>query len=207
MTRTILVIGIGAGDPEHLSLQAVAAMNRVDVFFTIDKGAVDGGATAELAALRKHLLDRHVTRPYRVVTAPEVPRDRDPVAYVDTAVQWQARRAALYERMITSGLADGETGGFLVWGDPSLYDGTLNLSYAAFFLFRSMRAVLGDRISTTSRGGSVNFAPPIWSMRTTTRSGSNSVCGLSMTAGSGTTQRSSGQASASVRSRRIATNW
>ena len=127
MTRTILVIGIGAGDPEHLSLQAVAAMNRVDVFFTIDKGAVDGGATAELAALRKHLLDRHVTRPYRVVTAPEVPRDRDPVAYVDTAVQWQARRAALYERMITSGLADGETGGFLVWGDPSLYDGTLNL--------------------------------------------------------------------------------
>jgi len=98
MTRTILVIGIGAGDPEHLTLQAVAAMNRVDVFFTIDKGAVDGGATAELAALRKHLLDRHVTRPYRVVTAPEVPRDRDPVAYVDTAVQWQARRAALQQR-------------------------------------------------------------------------------------------------------------
>jgi hypothetical protein len=32
-----------------------------------------------------------------------------------------------------------------------------------------MRAVLGDRISTTSSGGSVNFAPPIWSMRTTTR--------------------------------------
>ena len=48
MTRTVYVIGIGAGDPEHLTLQAVAAMNRVDVFFTIDKGE----ATAELAALR-----------------------------------------------------------------------------------------------------------------------------------------------------------
>ncbi len=123
MTRTVYVIGIGAGDPEHLTLQAVAAMNRVDVFFTIDKGE----ATAELAALRKQLLDRHVTRPHRVVTAPEVPRDRDPSAYVDTAVEWQARRAALYERMVTDELADGETGGFLVWGDPSLYDGTLNL--------------------------------------------------------------------------------
>ena len=43
MTRTVYVIGIGAGDPEHLTLQAVAAMNRVDVFFTIDKGE----ATAE----------------------------------------------------------------------------------------------------------------------------------------------------------------
>ena len=38
MTRTVYVIGIGAGDPEHLTLQAVAAMNRADVFFTIDKG-------------------------------------------------------------------------------------------------------------------------------------------------------------------------
>ena len=123
MSRTVYVVGIGAGDPEHLTLQAIAAMNRVDVFFTIDKGE----ATAELAALRTQLLDRHVTRPHRVVTAPEVPRDRDPAAYVDTAVEWQARRAALYDQMITDELADGETGGFLVWGDPSLYDGTLNL--------------------------------------------------------------------------------
>ena len=71
MTRTVYVVGIGAGDPEHLTLQAVAAINRVDVFFTIDKGE----ATAELAALRTQLLDRHVTRPQRVVTAPERARD------------------------------------------------------------------------------------------------------------------------------------
>ena len=57
MTRTVYVIGIGAGNPEHLTLQAVAAMNRVDVFFTIDKGE----ATADLAALRAALLARHVT--------------------------------------------------------------------------------------------------------------------------------------------------
>ena len=61
------------------------------------------------------------------MTAPEVPRDRDPAAYVATATEWQARRAALYAEMIERELADGGTGGFLVWGDPSLYDGTLNL--------------------------------------------------------------------------------
>ena len=120
--RRVYVIGIGAGDPEHLTLQAVAAMNRVDVFFTIDKGE----STADLAALRTELLARHVSRPHRVVTAPEVPRDRDPAAYVATATQWQARRRALYAQMLDE-LADGETGGFLVWGDPALYDGTLNL--------------------------------------------------------------------------------
>ena len=123
MTRTVAVIGIGAGHPEHLTLQAVAAMNRVDVFFTIDKGE----AAADLGAFRTELLARHVTRPHRVVTAPEVPRDRDPADYLDTATTWQARREALYERMIAAELADGQTGGFLVWGDPSLYDGTLTL--------------------------------------------------------------------------------
>jgi len=123
VTRTVYVIGIGAGNPEHLTLQAVAAMNRVDVFFTIDKGE----PTADLAGLRADLLARHVTGPHRVVTAPEVRRDRDPAAYVATATEWQARRAALYAEMIEHELADDGTGGFLVWGDPSLYDGTLNL--------------------------------------------------------------------------------
>jgi len=126
VTRTVYVIGIGAGDPDHLTLQAVAAMNRVDVFFTIDKG----DAAADLVALRHELLARHVTRPYRVVTAPEVPRERDPAdpaAYVDTATQWQLRRGMVYEGMIAEALRPGETGGFLVWGDPALYDGTLPL--------------------------------------------------------------------------------
>jgi precorrin-6A synthase len=123
MSRTVYVIGIGAGHPDHLTLQAVAAMNRVDVFFTIDKGE----ATADLAALRHELLARHVTRPHRVVAAPEVPRDRDPAAYVDAATQWQLRRGVLYEGMIAEALRPGETGAFLVWGDPALYDGTLPL--------------------------------------------------------------------------------
>jgi precorrin-6A synthase len=129
VTRTVYVIGIGAGDPEHLTVQAVAAMNRVDVFFTVDKGE----ATVDLAALRHGLLARHVTRPYRVVAAPEVPRDRDPAvsvdtaSYVDLATQWQLRRGVLYEGMIAEALRAGETGAFLVWGDPALYDGTLPL--------------------------------------------------------------------------------
>ncbi|MDN5860086.1 MAG: precorrin-6A synthase (deacetylating), partial [Pseudonocardia sp.] len=127
MTRTVHVIGIGAGDPEHLTLQAIAAMNTVDVFFTIDKGAHG----AELAALRTELLARHVTRPHRIVAAPEAERDRsldNPAAdYAAAVADWQARRGAAYARMIVDELPDGGVGGFLVWGDPALYDGTLRL--------------------------------------------------------------------------------
>jgi precorrin-6A synthase len=123
--RTVYVIGVGAGDPEHLTLQAVAAMNRADVFFTIDKGEAKG----ELAALRATLLARHVTGPYRVVTARDPERDRSAPSgrYAGAVADWQERRAALYERMLGDELGDDGRGAFLVWGDPALYDGTLRI--------------------------------------------------------------------------------
>lgn len=121
--RTVYVIGIGAGDPEHLTLAAITAMNRVQVFFTIDKGA----AKSDLAGLRAELLARHVTRPHRVVVAADPPRDRAAAAYTDAVLDWQGRRAAVYTEMIETELPDGGTGGFLVWGDPALYDGTLRI--------------------------------------------------------------------------------
>ena len=123
--RTVYVIGIGAGDPEHLTLAAVSAMNRVDVFFTIDKGE----AKAELAALRATLLARHVTRPHRVVTARDPERDRSAPSgrYAGAVADWQERRAALYERMLVDELDEDGCGAFLVWGDPALYDGTLRI--------------------------------------------------------------------------------
>jgi precorrin-6A synthase len=123
--RTIYVIGIGAGDPQHLTLQGVAAMNRVDVFFTIDKGDDKG----DLARLRTELLDRHVTRPYRVVEAGDPERDRaaTPGGYEAAVVDWQERRESIYERMIADELDDDGCGAFLVWGDPAVYDGTLRI--------------------------------------------------------------------------------
>ena len=47
--KKILIIGIGAGDPDYVTMQAVNALNRVDVFFLMDKGE----SKAELIELRK----------------------------------------------------------------------------------------------------------------------------------------------------------
>lgn len=125
--RTVLVIGIGAGDPDHLTLQAVSALRRAEVVFVIDKG----DEKDDLLALRTEILHRH--RPdgdYRVVSVTDPPRERADLAddtYRDVVVDWQDRRAALYRALLTDELGDGGTGAFLVWGDPSLYDGTLRL--------------------------------------------------------------------------------
>lgn len=124
--RTIYVIGIGAGDPAHLTLQAIAAMNRVDVWFTFDKGP----ATADLAALRSEMLAAHVTREHRVVAAPDPARDRDPgdrAGYETAVADWLDVRTARYAELLTTQLPAGGTGGILVWGDPALYDSTLRI--------------------------------------------------------------------------------
>jgi precorrin-6A synthase len=122
--RRVLVIGIGAGDPDHLTVQAIKALNRVDVFFVMDKGA----DTDDLTRLRREICERFVERPgYRMVQVPDPPRDRTAAAYRAAVEDWRRRRAELWGRMLAEELGDGDCGGFLVWGDPSLYDSTLDV--------------------------------------------------------------------------------
>jgi precorrin-6A synthase len=122
--RRLLVIGIGAGDPAHVTAQAVRALNEVDVFFVVDKGP----DTADLVALRKEILARYVTEPsHRIVEVPDPPRDRSAAAYGAAVDDWRARRAEVWERLLRDELADDGVGAFLVWGDPSLYDSTLDV--------------------------------------------------------------------------------
>jgi precorrin-6A synthase len=120
--RRLLVIGIGAGDPEHVTMQAVRALNEVDVFFVIEKSH----DTDELVRLRREICERYIDEhTYRIVEIPDPPRDRTTPAYSEAVEDWRRRRAELWERAITDELGEDDCGAFLVWGDPSLYDSTL----------------------------------------------------------------------------------
>jgi precorrin-6A synthase len=122
--RRLLVIGIGAGDPEHVTAQAVRALNEVDVFFVVDKG----GDTGDLVALRKEVCERFIEDPsYRIVEVPDPPRDRRATGYAGAVDDWRARRADVWGRALRDELADDAVGGLLVWGDPSLYDSTIDV--------------------------------------------------------------------------------
>ncbi|MEU5551459.1 precorrin-6A synthase (deacetylating) [Micromonospora sp. NPDC047793] len=119
--RTILVIGIGAGDPGQLTLAGAEAMRRADVFFLLDKGA----EKHDLIALRQELLARFARPEHRVVEVRDPDRDRTAAGYVSAVDQWRRDRADLLEEAIAAHLPDGGCGAFLVWGDPALYDSTL----------------------------------------------------------------------------------
>jgi precorrin-6A synthase len=122
MTK-ISVIGVGAGDPRQVTMQAVDALNQADVFFILDKGE----AKQQLLDVRQDILDRYVRgHPYRTVAIADPERDRTASGgYPEAVADWRRRRADAYAEAITRELAGGETGAFLVWGDPALFDSTL----------------------------------------------------------------------------------
>jgi precorrin-6A synthase len=120
--RRVLIIGIGAGDPEQVTVQAIRALNQADVFFVMDKGT----DKQDLVLLRQEICERYVENTsYRVVHAPDPERDRAAAPYRQAVEEWRRQRSEIYERLITDELAGGECGAFLVWGDPALYDSTL----------------------------------------------------------------------------------
>jgi precorrin-6A synthase len=120
--RRLLVIGIGAGDPEYVTAQAIRALNEVDVFFLVDKGE----EKHDLLDLRHEICERFIERPaYRSVAMRDPERDRTAPAYGEAVEAWRSARSALYEATIRAELGEGECGGMLVWGDPALYDSTL----------------------------------------------------------------------------------
>jgi len=119
--RTLLVIGIGPGDPEQITIQAVNALNRLDAVFVLDK------RMDRQSGLRAEVCRRYITGPYRLVELADPDRDRTAERYADAVADWHERRAEVLEQAILAELADGQTGGLLVWGDSSLYDSTIRV--------------------------------------------------------------------------------
>jgi precorrin-6A synthase len=121
--RTVLVIGIGAGNPKHLTIEAVEAIHRLDVVFVPDKGE----EKQDLAALRHHILRAHAD-PGRIrIATYAVPQRRAEGDYGGAVDDWHAAIADIHEQLLMDQMGEGEVAGFLVWGDPSLYDSTLRI--------------------------------------------------------------------------------
>lgn len=118
--RRLSVIGIGAGDPDYVTVQAIKAMQAAEVFFVVEKPS----ERHDLVDLRREILERHAGE-HRVVNVEDPQRDRTASAYHEAVEDWRRRRAEVWERAILDELPDGRHGAFLVWGDPALYDSTL----------------------------------------------------------------------------------
>ena len=122
--RRIRIIGIGAGNPEHVTIQAVRALNSVDVVFVPDKGA----EKSALRELREEICRRYIEHDrWRSVPLTVPKRATAGNDYRGSVDDWHQQIAAIYERLLADELGEEGTGAFLVWGDPMLYDSTIRI--------------------------------------------------------------------------------
>lgn len=122
--KQLKVIGIGAGNPDYITMQAVKALNSVDVFFLMDKGS----SKDKLIDLRREICERYITHDaWRFVEARSPERERGDVDYTSTVEELNLAKQQTFERLINEQMSDGQCAGFLVWGDPGLYDSTVRI--------------------------------------------------------------------------------
>lgn len=121
--RKIFIIGIGAGNPDHMTAQAIAALARADVVFLPDKGDDKDG----LQKLRLDICARFIgDKTYRFAEMRLPERDiRATPDYKANIEAWRAGVTARYERFLRDELAEDQCGALLAWGDAAIYDGTI----------------------------------------------------------------------------------
>lgn len=120
--RKLVLIGIGTGNPNHLTLEGLNALAASDVAFIPTKGE----EKAALAAIRRDICEQHLRQTGRIVEFALPQRDTANPDYEAGVRDWHTRIAEKYRDMIEA-MAEDETGALLVWGDPGLYDSTLRI--------------------------------------------------------------------------------
>jgi precorrin-6A synthase len=120
---TLHLVGIGTGNPDHLTAQAVRALNAADLILIPHKG----DAKSDLADLRRAIVAQVVTAPVQVAEY-DVPTRASQDDYLGAVSDWHDAIAAEWAAAIATHLPGGGQVALLVWGDPSLYDSTLRIA-------------------------------------------------------------------------------
>lgn len=119
------LIGIGTGNPQHLTLQAIGALNAQDLILIPTKGA----GKDDLAGLRREICRQAITGTGPRILEFALPvRDEATASYRQRVDDWHDAIAAVWWQTLQTHLPDGGRAGFLVWGDPSLYDSTMRIA-------------------------------------------------------------------------------
>lgn len=97
-------------------------MKKVDIFFFLEKMGKE-----ELLKIRKEILERYLDKGNYRIVADKSPERSKGDKYQERVALWRKESAEVIAGLIKNQMQDGEIAGILVWGEPSLYDGHLQM--------------------------------------------------------------------------------
>ena len=114
------LIGIGTGNPDHLTGEARRAIASADLFLIPRKAD-----KSDLADLRTQIID--TVRDDARVAPFDMPVRDDSLPYLDRVEAWHDEIARIWTATMAQH-PGAQHVALLVWGDPSLYDSTLRIA-------------------------------------------------------------------------------
>lgn len=121
--KKIYLTGIGPGELKYLTLQAVDVLKNVELFLV----PLKKGRKEELLKIRKNIIEGIARdKPFRIIELP-FPERRHSKDYEEGVQKWRNKKAEILRDAIENLMSDNETAALLLWGDPALYDGHIDI--------------------------------------------------------------------------------
>jgi precorrin-6A synthase len=124
MMDELTLIGIGTGNPEHLTFQGAQAIRDADLILIPRKGS----GKSDLADLRLTICDRVLGDQRPEIIEFDLPKRDTDVAYLDGVDDWHDAIAVAWQAAVQANMPDAQNVALLIWGDPSLYDSSLRIA-------------------------------------------------------------------------------
>ncbi|TMV09631.1 precorrin-6A synthase (deacetylating) [Ruegeria sediminis] len=116
------LIGIGTGNPDHVTFQGAKAIREADLILIPHKGE----DKADLAGLREEII-RQVTETAPRIAYFDIPKRRSDDGYLQGVDDWHDAIALRWQQAIAAH-PQAKQVALLIWGDPSLYDSSLRIA-------------------------------------------------------------------------------
>lgn len=116
------LIGIGTGNPDHITLQGAQAIRAADLILIPRKGE----NKADLAGLREEIIAKVTETPPQIAYF-DIPKRRSDDGYLQGVDEWHDAIALRWQEAMAAH-PEASKIALLIWGDPSLYDSSLRIA-------------------------------------------------------------------------------
>ncbi len=120
----LFLVGIGTGNPEHITIQARRAIEEADSILIPYKGS----EKSELVDVRLKICKEIVKGKKTKIIQFDLPSRDLSYSYQEGVEKWHDNVARVWSSTIRKNCSDDTKVAFLIWGDPSLYDSSLRIA-------------------------------------------------------------------------------
>ena len=128
MKIDLYLVGIGTGNPEHVTQQAINVLRSSDIILVPNKGS----EKSDLANLRYQICDELLGSKIPAIFEFDIPKRSSEVEYLDAVDQWHEVIANAWKSTIEDAKLNAvqriKKVSLMIWGDPSLYDSALRIA-------------------------------------------------------------------------------